>query len=356
MKKNMLERLETEGNPLIDGERVTFYWQGEWGPCLVDDMHGWSEQGRALGRVPKKTMSPAGHLLWFTSFAAPRDAYIEYYFYNPETGERLPDPFNSRSVNNGMGSRNNYFYMPESGPTPLAERRAEVPHGKVVRHMAEAWLIMEEGRREVHFYSPPVKSKVPLLVVYDGTDYLQRARLVNIVDNLIADGRIRPIALAMLQNGGRRRSVEYACSDATIGWLDRVILPLAAENLNLLNIKRNPGAYGVLGASFGGLMSVYTGLRMPDVFGKVICQSGTFESDRRDFAAVDLIRYGHARDRLKIWMDVGRLDTLLEDNRRMRPLLQKSGYDFAYREFTAGHCYTAWRDDLWRALEALFPA
>jgi enterochelin esterase family protein len=26
-----------------------------------------------------------------------------------------------------------------------------------------------------------------------------------------------------------------------------------------------------------------------------------------------------------------------------------------YREFSAGHNYTAWRDDIWRGLEAMFP-
>jgi len=111
----------------------------------------------------------------------------------------------------------------------------------------------------------------------------------------------------------------------------------------------------VLGASFGGLISLYTGLRMPEVFGKVLSQSGVFESEGRDFAAVDLIRAGQAHNQLKIWMDIGCFDSLLEDNRRMQPILREHGYDVAYREFSGGHCYTAWRDDIWRGLEALFP-
>lgn len=54
-------------------------------------------------------------------------------------------------------------------------------------------------------------------------------------------------------------------------------------------------------------------------------------------------------------MDIGRFDSLLGDNRRMQPILHEGGYDVTYREFSGGHCYTAWRDDLWRGLEALFP-
>jgi enterochelin esterase family protein len=39
----------------------------------------------------------------------------------------------------------------------------------------------------------------------------------------------------------------------------------------------------------------------------------------------------------------------------MIALLDKRQYDVVYREFSAGHNYTAWRDDVWRGLEAMFP-
>jgi enterochelin esterase family protein len=355
MKKNILTRLQAEGNPLIDGQRVTFYWMGDWAPHLIDDLHDWEENPQALRLLPAPVPG-SDKPVWSASFTLPRDAYLEYAFYDPNTKQRHVDPFNPRSVNNGVGSRNHFFYMPEGKATPLAVPRKDIKHGLLTRHVVETWMLMDDGRREVHLYQPPVKTPVPLVVVYDGTDYLRRGKLAVLVDNLIAAKRIRPIALACLQNGGRRRGVEYACSDATVAWLDHTILPLANEHLNLLNIQRNPGAYGVLGASFGGLMSMFTGLRVPEIFGKVISQSAVFEYEGRDFAAVDLIRLGRARDQLKIWMDAGKLEWLLKDNRRVHPLLVERGYDVTYREFGGGHCYTAWRDDVWRGLEALFPA
>ena len=357
MSRDLLSRLRRQGSPLIDGNQVTLYWQGDGAPLLLDDLHGWEdEDAQPLQRLPAARAVPRGEKpLWSLTFTLPRNAYLEYHFRDAGTGEPLPDPFNPRTVNNGVGGRNLFFYMPDAGPTPLTQRRADVAHGSLMRFMADTWLLAEGGEREVHLYRPPVRERVPLLVVYDGTDYLQRARLANIVDNLIAEGRIRPLAMALLQNGGRRRGAEYACSDATLAWLDRVILPLAQEHLNLLSRRRNPGAYGVLGASFGGLMAMYTGLRMPDVFGRILCQSGTFDFDGRDFAAVDLIRHAQARDRLKIWMDSGHLDFLLEDSRRIQLLLKSGGYDVIYRESGGGHNYTSWRDDLWRGLESLFP-
>jgi enterochelin esterase family protein len=193
-----------------------------------------------------------------------------------------------------------------------------------------------------------------LLVVFDGNDYLHRAKLAVIVDNLIADNRIQPIAMAFLPSSSRWRSLEYACADGTLLWLDQIILPLASEQLNLLDVKSQPGAYGVLGASLGGTMSLYTGLRMSDVFGKVITQSGAFMIESRDFAVVDLVRHGQGRG-VDIWMDVGTLEFLLEDNRAMYALLQEKEYNVSYREFPGGHNYTAWRNDLWRGLETMFP-
>jgi enterochelin esterase family protein len=216
-------------------------------------------------------------------------------------------------------------------------------------------LLREDYERTIYLYHPPFNDPVPLLIVYDGQDYMQRGKLATMVDNLIADKRIQPIAMAFLPSGGRWRSVEYACSDATLHWVEQIVLPVARDQLNLLDIRKSPGSYGVLGASAGGLMSMYTGLRMPDIFGKVLSQSGVSALDGRDFATVDLVKYKHAHD-IQIWMDAGKLEFLLEDNRRMSALLDQKGYNVAYREFSGGHNYTAWRDDVWRGLEGMFPA
>ena len=344
------------GNPVVHGNRATFVWVGDSAPQLISDLTGWdsTQRARQFKRVSPGSKPGSEKTIWSCSLTVPRDGYVEYFFYDPASQERFLDPLNRRTVSNGFGDRNNFFYMPEAMPSPFAMRRAHVRSGKLTRHRVDTDFLQDDGERDVYLYKPPVSGAVPLLVVYDGYDYLHRARLATTVDNLIADRRIRPIALAFLQNGRSRRNVEYMCSDATIHWLEREILPLAREHLRLIDIEEYPSAYGVLGASAGGLMSMYTGFRLPEIFGRVICQSGVFGLDGRDFAIVDLVRYGHARD-LKIWMDVGMLDELLEDNRRMVALLDRRQYNVTYREFTAGHNYTAWRDDLWRGLEAMYP-
>jgi len=341
----LIEKTKEQGNPLIEGNQVTFVWQGKTAPRLIDDFHLWEDHPQKMTLIEKG--------LWAYSMELPTTTYLEYSFYEPRTKNRIEDLLNKNTVYNGLGHFNHFFYMPGHSPVEFTEQKKNVPYGKLTHHQVATCMLADDGQREVYFYRPPVKEPVPLLIVYDGTDYLERANLNVVVDNLIHQKRIQPIAMAFLQNGGDRRGVEYACSDATIMWLDNIILPMARKRLNLLDITKNPGAYGVLGASFGGLMSMYTGLRMPDIFGKVISQSGVFESEGRDFAAVDLIRAKQSCD-IKIWMDVGRFDWLLEDNRRLQPILHENGYNVTYREFNGGHNYTCWRDEVWMALENLF--
>lgn len=345
MPNNLLQLARTYGNPVIEGNRVTFVWEGKSAPRFIDDIHMWEENPQRMKRAASN--------LWTYSLELDSAAYLEYSFCDPHSNERITDPLNKNTTFDGYGHYNHYFYMPEASPTLYAVKRRNIPHGRVTRHLIDTWMMQDNGKRELHLYQPPVKRPVSLLLVYDGTDYLKRAMLNVILDNLIHEKRIRPIAAAFLHNGGDHRGVEYACSDATLMTLDHVVLPFVAKKLNLLDVKKNRGAYGVLGASFGGLMSVYTGLRMPEIFGKVISQSAVFESEGRDFAAVDLIRAKMSRE-IKIWMSIGHYDWLLEDNRRVQPMLQNNGYSVTYREASAGHNFNFWRDQLPDALEAMF--
>jgi enterochelin esterase family protein len=85
----------------------------------------------------------------------------------------------------------------------------------------------------------------------------------------------------------------------------------------------------------------------------VLSQSGAFRISEQEFVLTDLVRHLPKRE-LAIWMDIGRFEGLLACNRAMRALLEEKGYTPAYREFSGGHNYTAWRDDVARGLETLF--
>jgi enterochelin esterase family protein len=339
-----VKRATVGGNPMVSGNRVTWLWRGRSAPALVGDFNQWNAR-----RAPK--FQRVGRNLHACTLALPADAYIEYAFLR--NGRRTRDPFNPRTTPNGLGDTNHFFHMPGAGPTPLARRTPSGPRGTLTRHVVDSQFLTASRQRAVALYRPPAPGPYPLLVVWDGTDYLRRAKLAAMVDNLIAHKRIRPLAMALIANGGAARGVEYGCSDLTLVFLKREILPLARKHLNLLSLRKHPGAYGVLGASMGGLMALYTGLRMPEVFGRVLSQSGAFEFPRHAAVTTELVQRGPRRP-LRIWMDAGRFEWLLPINRRMARLLKSKRYAVTYHEFNAGHNYPAWRDDVANGLEELF--
>jgi enterochelin esterase family protein len=71
------------------------------------------------------------------------------------------------------------------------------------------------------------------------------------------------------------------------------------------------------------------------------------------FVVVDLVRYTPPPG-IDIWMNAGRYEWLLDSNRQMYALLKEKKYQVKYHEYSGGHNYTSWRDDIWRGLEALF--
>jgi enterochelin esterase family protein len=339
-------------SPVIVGDNVTFVWQGAEKIQLLGDFNNW---GRNKSLIDFQQEAPN---LWKCRLKIPTDSYVEYAYLKGQ--ERFPDPLNPFRAEDGIGHINSYFWMPNANDTPLARPAPNVAQGVVSTQTVVTEGLVSGSDRPLYLYQPPVSQPVPLVVVLDGSDYLEKARLTVIVDNLIAQGRIQPIALAMVAPAKFERRAEYACSDTTVAFVLDRILPVARDHLNLLDVAQYPGTYCMMGASMGGLMSFYTALRAPEIFGKVLCESGAFGAHQPDYRLYnrsvieDLIRYCPPPP-LKLWLDCGIYEWFIEPNRQMQALLQERGFDHSYLETNSGHNYPSWRNVLWKGLEWLFP-
>ncbi len=337
-------RAREEDTPLIDGDTATFVWRGPRPVFLQGDFQDWRGTPLPLERV--------GRGLWARSLALPEDAYVEYALQDAR-GRRVRDVLNPRRSDNGFGDFNHCFWMPKGGATPLGRRARGVTRGRVTRHQVETHEYAVGRKRAVALYAPPARGPVPLMVVLDGDDYLRRVRLPTLVDNLIAAGRMRPVAMAFVSNGGPARTTEYACSEATVRLLHQRVLPLAREHLSLVDERRAPGAHAVLGASLGGLMALYAAQRLPRVFGRVLSQSGAFSIEGTDLVVFDLARRT-GQPPLHVWMDCGRFEGLQDGNQRLLPALHAAGHRVTYRPYSGGHNYPAWQTSLPAGLEEIF--
>lgn len=344
---SLLKRVKKEGNPLIENDTAIFVWKGKRAPYLHLETHLY--QPVQMEQVAKG--------LWTYHETLLPDAYVEYNFAKKKgkSSTIVPDPFNPNRTDTGVGHYNNYFSMPERKHTPLINKRKGIAKGKVSKHKLKDSFILPNMKRDIWLYEPPTEDPVPLLVVLDGRDYKKRGYITRIVDNMIADGRIQPIAIAMIENAENFRTMEYNQGDSVPMLLHRSVLPFAQKKLNLLDIGENEGIYGILGASMGGLMALYIGLRMPTIFGRVISQAGAFfPFDDETPSLIHVMVDNLPTAPIKIWQDIGVSDFLYNFNQDMKQRLEAKGYDLTYSEYSGGHNYTNWRDSLPSALEVMY--
>ncbi|HJW21859.1 MAG TPA: alpha/beta hydrolase-fold protein [Candidatus Limnocylindrales bacterium] len=337
--------------PIVEDDGVTFTWHGPGSSVVVvGSWCGW----RLDEGLP---MEPTGED-WAAHLALDRDAYVEYRLI--VDGEPVRDPGNPHRVANGFDGVNQQLWMPE------AVRRAEVlrsrrgPRGEIRRgHVTLGWLAAAPKRRRLDLYLPPIdadRDTLPLLVVLDGPDYLDRGRLHRILDGLIRDRAMAPLAAAFVGNAGPSRGAEYIGADPALTSLIEDVVPEAVDRAGLGPQGSPDGGLGraaILGSSAGGVLALHAALRRPDVFGRAICQSvAAFEDP--ELATIALVRYGPVSP-ARLWLDAADHEWLAGPNDRLAALLRERGYDVTYRRQHGGHDQTSWTESLVDALPALFP-
>lgn len=354
--QELLEHAKTKGTPMIEGHQATFIWEGEKAPYLLGDFNNWGNWGEKPAELEQ--LAPN---IWGITLIFEADAIMEYVYMDDlkDNKTRRYDPLNKkRKYPNGTGKFNNMLFMPKANLTKLTTVKKDIPRGTVTHHVLEGLAgFFVDNTRDVWLYQPATDEPVPLVVCYDGAQFKNLVKVFEIVDNLIAKKKMKPVALALIDSGKKARFIEYNCGEATLELVMGILLPLAKQHLHLIDVEKHAGAYGIMGASMGGLMALYTGMRYPHIFGHIISQSGAF----REFISPEKLLYRQLVDTfpapppLKIWMDCGVTEWLIQANRNTAQLLTDKGWDVTYREFNGGHTNRMWGNMLEHALPTIFP-
>lgn len=338
------QAVRRNGTPLIEGGHVTFVLDsvtakqasvaGDWTMWRPSEMHPLGTTG-----------------LWWSTLDLPENARMEYKLVT-ETGMQL-DPANPRIVPNGLGGQNSVFALRKYHPERRIERADAGHQGRI-----DSFVLgkgQPEIERNITVYLPLAYDKVTstrfsTLYLNDGGDYQEKAMAVSIAENLIAERRIEPLILVFVPPKNRmaeywRKTEEYTrfCVEQLVPEVDRRYRTLARSE-----------ARGIGGASLGGLVSLRIAWAHPEVFGKVLSQSGSFWTDDQ---AVDKMLTGKPSPKIRLWLDYGLFESeLTEANRSLVKTLKTEGW--AYREIVrpTAHNWTAWRDRLAEALQWLYPA
>ena len=94
-----LLRAKEFGNPIIDGNEVTFFWEGKAAPTLMGDFNNWDSTATPFKRLSPRLQPASTKPVWFCTLSLPRDAYVEYVFHDPVSQKNFLDPLNRKSVN-----------------------------------------------------------------------------------------------------------------------------------------------------------------------------------------------------------------------------------------------------------------
>ena len=189
-------------------------------------------------------------------------------------GIQIADPRNTLIFPN-EGFQNSIVEI--TGATPLVHTVQNVPHGTLSYRY---YYSPELGTRPVLIYTPPgyeadTKTKYPVLYLLHGTTdteetWTKVGRANIILDNLIAEGKAKPMIIVMPY--GRAYPVIKKSSGSLRNWenLQEIkkdflnhLFPFVEKNYRT---KEDKESRAVAGFSGGGGTSLYIGLNNPDLF------------------------------------------------------------------------------------------
>jgi predicted alpha/beta superfamily hydrolase len=238
-----------------------------------------------------------------------------------------------------------------------------------------------KNERDLVVYLPPgyeehPERRFPALYLHDGQNLFDGAtafvpgmdwRVGQTADHMIDIGAVEPLIIVGIYNLGKHRIHEYTPTRVPKlggGRANRYAKFLIEELKPFIDSEyRTLGDFehtGLGGSSLGGLVSLYVGLKFPQVFGRLAALSPSVWWNQRvmhRFASTV-----QPEPRPRIWLDIGTREgaQILRDVENFRDVLLKKGWrpgrDLQYQRVEgAEHNEAAWAQRVGSVLQFLFP-
>ena len=236
--------------------------------------------------------------------------------------------------------------------------------------------------RKVLVYLPPgyerdTSRRYPVLYLHDGQNLFDGAtsfiagkewRVDETAEQLITSGAVEPLIIVGIYNTGEQRMAEYTQTpDPKYGGgqadlYGRLLVEELKPRIDAeYRTRPDAASTGLGGSSLGGLVSLYLGLKHPNVFGRLaVVSPSVWWSNRAILKTVADLR---AKTGQRIWVDIGTKEgkEATADTRRLRDALTAEGWrigrDLKYLEARgAEHNEAAWAARFGEILRFLYPA
>jgi enterochelin esterase family protein len=340
--------------PLVFGDTAAFLYRGKGATVdWLGDFTTWRAGKPLTGK--RVTAAGAGGDIWLATAEFPLDARFDYKLR--VDGQQRLDPLNPLKQL-GMYGYNSVVTMPQHFPSPWTEARRGVPKGK----LSEPFVIDSKKLgypKRFTVYTPPGVAKLrelPVLYVTDGHEFssAEMGALPAVLDNLIAEGRIRPVIAVFVDprdvdTGENKRGPELLTNPRFQWFLTEELIPWIDARYPTRPL---PEARALAGMSLGGLHGTYTAMRQPDYFGLVGVLSPYFLAKPAVLVEVEKA----ARQPVKLFVSQGTYDYDVDNTRRLRDVLKAKGYPFKFLETNDGHSWGNWRNVLDDMLVFFFAA
>lgn len=308
-------------------------------------------------------------------YTTPEPLKPELYSYSfIVDGLRMNDPANVYLIRD-VSTLTNVFII--GGDRADFYKVNPVPHGTVSRIWYDSPALGLERRMTV--YTPAgyetSGKRYPVLYLLHGMGgdeeaWISLGRTAQILDNLIAQGKAKPMIVVM-PNGNA--SQEAAPGESSRGMVPPTMqLPKTMEgsyeqafpeivkfiDKNYRTIKSKSGR-AIAGLSMGGFHSLHISKQYPDMFNYI----GLFSAAIMPNKEVSSPIYENMGGKLKVqfdknpalyWIAIGKTDFLYKANEEYRKLLDEKGYKYTYYESDEGHIWKNWRIYLTEFVPMLF--
>jgi len=332
---------------------------GDWMPA-----QGWTPGSEAMTKDDKG--------LWtYTTAALPSDLYG--YSFSVD-GLKTTDPNNVYLIRD-VASVTNVFIV--GGGKADLYKVNNVPHGTVARRWYDS--PGNNMTRRVTIYTPAgyetSKEKYPVLYLLHGMGgdeeaWIALGRTSQILDNLIAQGKAKPMIVVMTNGNVAQEAAPgesilglykptFELPHTMDGKFEETFMDVIKFVESSYRVKAEKSGRAIAGLSMGGFHSLHISRYHPNTFDYIGLFSAAILPDEKVTSKV----YENLDESLKkqmtngyklYWIGIGKADFLFKYNEEYRAKLDKLGMKYSYRESEGGHTWTNWRTYLSEFAPLLF--
>ena len=318
-----------------------------------------SVSGDFPGGFPSVKLSKSDNGVWSAQFNSLTPDVYTYDF--TVDGIKTFDPKNPM-YKEGENGLSNLFELPGKESEYCAIKN--VPHGKVETVWFASQTIGNTGR--MHVYTPPGyekrTSRLPVLYLQHGggdndAAWTTAGRANFIMDNLLAEGKIKPMVVVMpMGHPSAGFHMEPGIdADPYYKQLFNDIIPYIEAHYNVLT-RREDRAFA--GLSMGGIQALNIALFSPERFGYVLpLSTGYFPDQLKTLETTYSAALKNPEiNKLKLfWIAMGgEKDIAYANGKNVLSTLDKYGIHYKTYDYPAGHTFVTWRHDLFEFAPLLF--